>query len=72
MAERSLEKADKDLLDDAVRWRMRAEEYTALADASQNDSARDAYLRLASNYVALAQRAEARATGWGQPKARSN
>ena len=68
--ERSLEQGDKDLLEDALRWRMRAEEYHAVADATHNDSARETYLRLAGNYEALAKRAETRAAGRrnSQPK----
>ncbi|MFO1055773.1 MAG: hypothetical protein U1E53_02260 [Dongiaceae bacterium] len=63
MAQRTLDRGDRDLAGDAVRWRMRAEEYTALAGAVQNDGAREAYLRLAQNYATLADSAEARVIG---------
>jgi hypothetical protein len=55
---------------DALRWRMRAEEYRAVADAMHNDGARHAYLRLARDYDALAGRAERRAAGESKPLAK--
>jgi hypothetical protein len=61
MAQRSLEKGDRDILGDAARWRLRAEEYSALADTASSDGGREAFLRLAGNYEALADRAEGQA-----------
>lgn len=47
-----------DLLDEARRWRMRADEYRVIADACQSDGARSTYLQLARSYDALADRAQ--------------
>jgi hypothetical protein len=67
LEERRLETGDKNLRDDARRWRMRCEEYRAVADAVLNVSARQTYLRLAKNYESLAERAESRARGRAEP-----
>jgi len=44
--------------DQVRRWRLKAEEYRATADISQNEAARDHYLRLAMTYEQLADGAE--------------
>jgi hypothetical protein len=47
-----------ELMQEARRWRLRAEEYRVIAEACQSDAARSAYSNLARGYERLAQRAE--------------
>ena len=49
-------------LDDAGRWRLRAEELRTIAENCKTPEARAMLLRLADDYELLAERAEARAT----------
>jgi len=48
-------------LDDPEYWRDRAEQVRALADQVSNQTARDAILRIVTDYELLADRAQARA-----------
>jgi hypothetical protein len=48
-------------LNDARRWRMRAEELRVIADNCKTPAARATLRRLAEDYELLAERAEARA-----------
>lgn len=58
------------LLEKARRWRLRAEEYRAVADALQHShAARHAYLHLAHSYDTLANQTEARALALGARRA---
>lgn len=54
-------KEARELRQDAKRWRMRAEEYRTIADATASEAARNSYLSLARSYEVLAARAEGRA-----------
>jgi hypothetical protein len=70
-AEGALEQAGKEcaaLVQEARRWRVRAEEYRVISDACQSDAARSAYVNLARGYELLAERAEAFAAGEIKPK----
>lgn len=61
-------KAAPELRQDAKRWRMKAEEYRTVADATASEAARNTYLYLARSYEVLAARAEGRA---GEEKTQS-
>lgn len=54
-------KEARELRQDAKRWRMRAEEYRTIADATASEAARNTYFSLARSYEVLAARAEGRA-----------
>lgn len=63
--EGALEQATEDaaaLRTRAGRWRMQAEEYRTVAEATVSEAARHAYLRLARSYQMLAERAESTAS----------
>jgi hypothetical protein len=55
-----LEAGGGDLAWEVRRWRLRAEEYHALADAAESDRAQSTCRHLADSYMRMAERAEAR------------
>jgi hypothetical protein len=56
------------LVNDPEHWRDRAREKRALAGRLKNEQAKQAVLRVATDYERLARRAEERSRGSPQPK----
>jgi len=55
-------------INNPAHWRQRAEEARTIAEQMNDSQSKDAMLRIAKDYEHLAERAEERAKGSGQPR----